>query len=489
MRSKIFNHPLGWIATTIVIFFIGFLVLSCGDFEDEYTPRQAEQPVLKISSATVQLRQRQADNTAFTLSWSPGSNKGTNSAINYTVEIDKKGNNFASPVAIDAGKAAYNSNFVTETFNDLLLNSFLFTPGTPAELEFRVISKALDPSVGMDVSNTVSLTVSPYQVMPVPDALYMVGSATPNGWDSGNPTQLVKSNSPGVFTWQGQLTAGEMKFLTTPGEWLPSYQRGATENSVLLRTDFSQPDEKFTITTSGLYKITVDVIDLTYQAEELASSPYDELWIVGSAVPNGWDIGNADAMRQDPADPFVFSFNEVLSAGEFKIATAKSWDAPFYRPVSENQPITSTDVQLSAGDPDYKWNITEVGPYKITLNLRENTINITPFTPFENLWIVGDATPAGWNIDAPVQMSRESDYVFTWTGQLNAGEFKFPVSTGDWGTGFFMPYNADETITATTVTFRPNGSPDTKFRVQADEAGVYTITLDQLRQTISIVKQ
>lgn len=476
---------------TIVVALVSSLFLfSCEEYEEPYSPRLAGEPVLSASSHEIQLKQKQEENTAFTLNWTPGSNRGTNSAINYSIEIDKKGNEFATPVVIDAGKASYNSNFRVDSFNDLLLNSFLISPATGVEMEFRVISRPLDASVQPEVSNVVSVAVTPYEPLPVPEALYMVGDATPNGWDNSNPTELtISANDPGVFTYQGEMSAGELKFLTLIGEWLPSYQRGAETNALVLRTDFSQPDDKFIIEQAGLYKITVDVIEMTFKAEALASSPYNELWIVGSATPKGWDIDNADLMVQDTSDPFVFTFNEELLAGEFKIATAKDWGAPFYRPASVDQPITEADIQLTAGDPDHKWNITEPGPYKITLNLRENTINIAPFTPYENLWIVGDATPAGWNINSPVQMTRESDYVFTWTGQLNAGEFKFPISTGDWGTGFFMPYNADESIAITLVTFRPTGSPDTKWRVQPGEEGVYTIRLDQLRHTISIVKQ
>ena len=476
---------------TVVMALVGSLIIfSCEEYEESYSPRLTDKPVLSVSSQEIALRQKQEGTTAFTLNWTPGSNRGTNSAINYTVEIDRKGNEFAAPVTIEAGKASYNSNFRVDSFNDLLLNSFLISPGSGAEMEFRVISKPLDTTVPPDVSNIVTVAVTPYEPLPVPAALYMVGDATPNGWDEKNPTELTKSsNDPGVFTYQGEMSAGELKFLTIIGEWLPSYQRGADANTLVLRTDFGQPDEKFKIEQGGIYKVTVDVIEMTFQAEALASSPYNALWIVGSAAPKGWDIGNADAMIQDASDPFVFTFNEELVAGEFKIATAKDFNAPFYRPVAADQPITETDIQLSAGDPDHKWNIVEPGPYKITLNLRENTINITKYTPYENLWIVGDATPAGWNINAPVQMTRESDYVFTWTGQLNAGEFKFPISTGDWGTGFFMPYHADESIANTLITFRPTGSPDTKWRVQPGEEGTYTIKLDQLRHTISIVKQ
>lgn len=476
--------------TVVIALLSSWLMFSCEEYEEAYSPKLTDKPVLSVSAQEVVLKQKQEQSTAFTLNWTAGSNRGTNSAIHYTIEIDKKGNDFAAPVTIDAGKASYNNNFQVINFNDLLLNSFLVAPGTGTQMEFRVISTPLDASVTPDISNVVSVSVTPYEPLPVPTALFMVGDAAPNGWDNSNPTALTKSaNEAGIFTYEGEMSAGELKFITIAGEWLPSYQRGADANALVLRTGFDQPDDKFVIEQSGLYKITVDVIDMTFEAEALASSPYNELWIVGSAMPKGWDIDNADAMVQDTSDPFVFTFNEELVAGEFKIATAKDWGALFYRPTSADQPISDTDIQLSAGDPDYKWNITEAGPYKITLNLRENTITITPFVPYENLWIVGDATPAGWNISSPVPMVRESDYIFAWTGQLNAGEFKFPISTGDWGTGFFMPYSADESIATTLVTFRPTGSPDTKWRVQPGEEGTYTIKLDQLRHTISIVKQ
>ena len=484
IKAMLTHHWLMMLAAVSV----SIVVISCDSYEDEYAPRQAGKPVLTTTSTSVELKQKQQDNNAITLSWTAGSNKGTNSAINYTLEVGRKGTGFHDAFTVDAGKGSFARNFKVSEVNTLLRDHFKVMNET--ELEFRIISEAMDPSVEADTSNTLTIAAIPYEPMPVPENLYLVGDATPNGWDAGNPSIMIKSGSdPSVFTWQGQLRAGELKFLTIINEWIPAYQKGADETTLVIRSDFSQPDEKFTVSQAGLYRITVDVIELTFKLEALAASPYNELWIVGSATPKGWELNNADMMFQDPSDPFVFTYNEVLAAGEFKVATAKSWDAPFYRPLSANQPITDTDVQLSAGDPDHKWIISEPGPYKITLNIRDNAISITPFTPYENLWIVGDATPAGWNINAPVQMTRESEFIFTWTGQLNPGEFKFPIATGDWGTGYFMPFNADESIAETQITFRPTGSPDLKWRVQPGEEGVYTITLDQFRHTISIVKQ
>ena len=41
-------------------------------------------------------------------------------------------------------------------------------------------------------------------------SLFMVGDATPNGWDNNNPTALVKK-SKYIFEYEGELKAGEMK--------------------------------------------------------------------------------------------------------------------------------------------------------------------------------------------------------------------------------------------------------------------------------------
>ena len=42
------------------------------------------------------------------------------------------------------------------------------------------------------------------------------------------------------------------------------------------------------------------------------------------------------------------------------------------------------------------------------------------------LYIIGDATPYKWEVNATPEMERIADGVFRWTGQLESGrEFKF----------------------------------------------------------------
>ena len=55
-----------------------------------------------------------------------------------------------------------------------------------------------------------------------------------------------------------------------------------------------------------------------------------------------------------------------------------------------------------------------------------------------HLYMVGDATPAGWNIDNPFEMTKDANdnFIFTYHGKLNVGELKFPIAKGDWGATF-----------------------------------------------------
>lgn len=49
--------------------------------------------------------------------------------------------------------------------------------------------------------------------------------------------------------------------------------------------------------------------------------------------------------------------------------------------------------------------------------------------------MVGNACAAGWNIGASLEMTQDpvNKFLFTWIGQLSAGELKFPLDTpSDW---------------------------------------------------------
>lgn len=119
-----------------------------------------------------------------------------------------------------------------------------------------------------------------------------------------------------------------------------------------------------------------------------------------------------------------------------------------------------------------------------------NVVEI-PVTPYdiENLWMVGNATPADWNIDNPVAMEKIGDNTFQYEGHLNEGEFKCPMEPGNWGGAFIMPVNGGTIISSAGVasdeiSLMPNGSPDNKWQVT--ESGNYKIIIDGNKHKIHV---
>jgi starch-binding outer membrane protein SusE/F len=470
---------------------VTLLFASCQKPDDRELNKGNIPLVLSADKAVLLLNQKYETADALVFSWTTGTNNGTNAAISYTLKIDKQGANFSNPVSVNLGNAILTQKYSVKDLNDSLLNHWKLSAGVETILEAKVISSIADNVAPGETSNTITIKVTPYK--PVTTTLYIIGDAAPNGWNANTATAMTAvPGKPGSFTWQGNLYAGEFKFITTLGQFTPSYNKGAAANSLVFRTNDTQPDDKFSV-SAGTYVVNVDLLNLAISIEVANTPPFNKLWIVGDATPNGWNINAPNQMRLDSSNPWVFTFNEVLAAGEFKIPTSTgNWGADFYMPLSNHPVLSETTVQFTpGGSPDNKWQISNPGPYKIRLDLQNKTINISPFTPYTKIWMVGDASPAGWNIDTPTPMTAVpgDPYTFQYIGPMKEGEFKFPLSTGNWGCDYFMPVISGSGPGSNQMKFIAAGNPDNKWKIPAGMAGNYKITIDQLRETISIEKQ
>jgi hypothetical protein len=470
---------------TICVVALGFV--ACND--DLMDTDKGNQPlVLSASETAVALDITAPESNALTFDWTPGSNFNTNAAISYTLELAKKGTNFGSSWKQEFDKGITSVSLKTEELNDLLINHFGISPNENAELESRIIAIVHSEGIETQISETVSIKVSSYK--PITKNLYLIGSAAPNGWSADDATKMnTITGVAGGFTWQGKLNAGELKFITTLGQFSPAYNKGEEDTKLYFNENGDDDkDIKFAIAAGGVYKITLNLITLTIQIEALDAPEYSALWFVGN--PTGWSF---KPMTVDAADPFVFHFNADLSAGgEFKIATQENWDGVFFRPeIDATSEGTDLNVVKWAGDPDYKWNITG-RVYKITLNTRDMKIDIVPFSAFPVIYLVGSATPNEWDINNATPMTAGSDpYQFTWTGHLNTGEMKFTCDKqSDWNGAWFLASQAgmEPTGNVEQMIFNfPGAGADNKWNITS--AGTYTIELDQLQETVKIQKQ
>ncbi len=233
---------------------------------------------------------------------------------------------------------------------------------------------------------------------------------------------------------------------------------------------------------------------------------YDQIYFVGDMTDWGFV-----SMQKDAIDSFLFRYGRYFdSAGEFKFGTTSGDWNNMYKATTDKAPYTSTAVEFVSGtDPDYKWYLTEdeIGKaYKICLDIRsgKERMLMSEFTPYEMIYLTGDATTGGWSLDDATAMTvTDSPYVFTWTGELTAGELKFTCDRqSDFNGAWFLsavdgqaPTGEEEHMLFIDKSSQACaeqyidiniGDVDQKWKV---EAGTYSITLNQLEETITIAKQ
>lgn len=460
---------------------------SCTD-ENNTEYNKGDVPLeVSASKETLELDALNPASEAIKFIWTSGTNSGTGLAIDYTFQLDKQDGNFENGLSLEMGRNNFEKSFQNEELNDLLIDKFGVTPLTETTFQYRVIARVATDALEAQVSPVETISIKTHK--PITKTLYLIGGATPGGWSADDATEMKPvTNTPKAFSWTGSLSAGELKFITTLGEFLPSYNKGADDTKLVLRETETDPDDKFVIAEGGTYTIKVNLISMAINITKGEGPEYTELWFVGN--PTDW---NFKPMTVDPLDPFVFHYNDDLSkGGEFKISTATNWDNVFFRPVTDGTSEgTNLDVDKWAGDPDYKWSITG-GVYRISLDTRAMKIDIVSFTPYAMAYLVGDATPNGWDINNATPMTAGSDpYKFTWTGTLNTGELKFTLDKqDDWNGAWFLASEADKNPTGEQeqmIYNYPGAGVDYKWRIT--EAGTYTIELDQLKETVTFKKQ
>lgn len=113
----------------------------------------------------------------------------------------------------------------------------------------------------------------------------------------------------------------------------------------------------------------------------------------------------------------------------------------------------------------------------------------------DNLYVIGNASNAGWELPAKIEMTREGANRFTWTGALSRqGEFKFLVRN-NWDpciTSQFETAGVQHTAVTDHGSYdlyvRPDGNTgeDNKFKVTV--SGIYTlnVNLDEMKMNVTL---
>ena len=444
-------------------------------------------------------------NNEISFNWSTGTNQGTGEAITYTLELDVTDGDFSNPIATFA-KNIQNSFSYRVSYGDL--NNFLLEygleTGSSYNLQARITANVSNKPVEKQF-HTTNFNVTTFK--PVSSKLFIIGDGAPNGWDIVNATELeVSTTQRGVFIYKGDLGLGNFKFTINQNDcWCQDfYTKDANDDTKIVYNEGGSGNDLQWSIDQALgrdedYLITVDLLNKTITKEIIeavpSTPPFNALWIVGDASESGWNIDSPASFTQSDSNPFEFSYEGQLNAGNFKIAAGSTgdWCGQWYRPSTNNQTLENESVEQNSGcTVDNSWVVTSdtSGRYKITVDTQNNIISFSLVT----LHIVGDGGPNGWDISNPNAMEYiNGEYVFNGELGLNnpTGEFKISKFTGDWCDGDWLnAANASQSINNTSfITTKGCDGPDNKWKLEDGEAGVYEIRINLATEEMTIIKQ
>jgi len=307
--------------------------------------------------------------------------------------------------------------------------------------------------------------------------LYMVGDAVSDGWEPGGAQAMTYAD--GKYTWKGQLSGGEFKFLTTKTKVLPSYVSAVADESKSSKSikinsgpqdfnlkyrdnanELSVNDYTFEIDEtvySGEYEICVQLgtnPTVTITKQPKADIP-DKLYINGDIA--GWDATKSIEMTTDGNPAGVFTWSGSLPHGELKFLTVSPGEAqsgtnpwfPCYVATNGLSVVRKADNSVfemnyrtegTQNDvTDYKFFFYK-GEYTLTVNLNGETPKLTVNGTIDNLGIntnelslIGNAVVGSRAKFTPVPCNGER--VFVYTGKMKCGQtntFRFAWEPNEW---------------------------------------------------------
>ncbi|MGL2965063.1 SusE domain-containing protein [Flavobacterium sp. XGLA_31] len=188
-------------------FLVGFmgvaLAVSCTDDVDKRQPVSTDTaPTLKApATLSMVLNHDTPDDLATTFVWDYAAYDGTQTVVNYSIEFDEAGNDFASPVTVATTISKY-QNFTVGELNSAALNAG-FAPFVASNIEVRIKSTVGSLGSLPQYSNSFTITLTPYPAWP---NWGIIGDATPTGW--GSDTNMDYDLTTHLYSITIHMTAG-----------------------------------------------------------------------------------------------------------------------------------------------------------------------------------------------------------------------------------------------------------------------------------------
>ncbi|SNC65893.1 protein of unknown function [Hymenobacter gelipurpurascens] len=322
---------------------------SCEKDEDRAVMQPGSALAVTASTNTAVLTQDKASTNAVTYTWSPV-DFGFQAAVKYTLQFDKKGGPFTTPIEFEAGNATSRTLTVSE-LNSVLIR-LKVAPGSTGNVDVRV--KASPGGVAAPVISSVStLTGTPYLVFIQYPSLYVPGSY--QGWAPDKAPFIASVNNNKVYEGYVNFPTADTEFKITNA---PSWDKGdyGMDPNGAPGSLVSSNSQNIKAANPGYYRLNVDLNTLKYTLTKTSWA------VIGAATPGGWDVETPmvfNSVKQ------VWTVTLPLKADELKFRANNAWDID----MGDNEPD---------GAPDYGGKNIKVGAagtYTVTLDLSKGAGN------------------------------------------------------------------------------------------------------------------
>ena len=247
-------------------------------------------PALTASSTAAQVLDRNTpNNVALTLRWTNPDYvfiTGVSSQdVNYILQVDTTGGNFASPKLQEKSIPKELSTSLTVKDLNLFFTKMELAPSVTHNIDFRIKATLLNNSVPL-YSNVIKIVFTPYLdfvVEPPGTAgavytdgnLWIVGDAAAGGWNNPlNAPYDASQKFTRISVTKYQLTinfnaTGGYKLVQTMGVWSTQYH--ALDGTAKFSGDFEKRDSdpQFPSPGAGLHKVEVNFATGKYTVTKL----------------------------------------------------------------------------------------------------------------------------------------------------------------------------------------------------------------------------
>jgi starch-binding outer membrane protein SusE/F len=426
--------------------------------------------------------------------WTKSFPKTGGAAVTYKIlfaekRLDANGNelpvNWASPlfsIVTDANGLTDSANISSKRLSDSLIAKGFTVLPTAVQLKWTVVATS---GTWSQLSDYVNELVIVREVK-----VYIVGSATPGGWDISQSTRMIEDpRFPGTYFSYIRLTAGgnQIKFVNgqafppTPGaiDW-------GQDPALPAGNITDQGENNIDITTSGVYRVTFDLANKKYYLQTAVSNGIGGLGMIGSF--QGWSQP-ATKMSYIGVNKAILLANMNTNDG-FKFHDGNDWDNSAnnrHRWFGLNS--AQKLVVDGGGESDIKWPGSN-GRVRTTFDGSDIYNLQYKQSPAQEMRVVGDGIQGvtAWTPGVSPTMTYSGNGVWTATLTLVAGkDIKF-VSGNNWpdAANRFIDYedaSGGSTATGTPRSINEGGGPN--FKTPAT-TGSYTITLNEYTHTVTI---